>query len=118
MAAKVHGNLGSVAPAAATDTNLYDAGGAGVVPAGRKATGTLTITNTGVATSVRFAIVHGPLNTVTKKDYREYDTPLAAAGEGGVIEKTGIPLKAGARLLVRAGTADVAFNFDGIEEDA
>lgn len=114
MAAKIHGNLGSASPAAATAAALY-AGGA--VPSGRKATGTLTVCNTNASdVTIRFAIVPtGGIGAVATKDYREYDTTLPARG---VLEKSGIPLTAAAALLVYASTTGVAFNFDGIEEDA
>lgn len=111
MTAPIHGNLGSVSPSANTDTDLYNGG---AVPAGRKATGTLTICNTNPTdVTVRFAIVNGAIASVATSDYREYETTVSK-----VLEKTAIPLAAGFHLLVRASAANVAFNFDGIEEDA
>lgn len=113
MTAPVHGNLGSVSPGATTAADLY-AGGA--VPAGRKATGTLTVCNTNATdVTIRFAIVNGAIGTVATKDYREYETTVIARG---VLEKTAIPVAAGYHLLVYASATNVAFNFDGIEEDA
>lgn len=111
MPAKIHGNLGSVSPAAATDASLYP------VPASRKATGTLTVCNTNAtAVTIRMAIVPtGGIGSVATKDYREYETTL---GGNAVLEKTSIPMTAGATMLVRASAAGVAFNLDGIEEDA
>ncbi|MDR7331771.1 hypothetical protein [Roseateles asaccharophilus] len=110
MPAKIHGNLGSVAPAVATPTALY------AVPASRKATGTLTICNQNASeVAVRVAVVNGAISGVAAKDYREYDTKVAA---NGVLEKSGVPVAAGYTLMVRSDTANVAFNFDGIEEDA
>lgn len=111
MTAKIHGNLGSAAPAANTDATLY------AVPAGRKATGTLTVCNQNTSdVSIRFAIVPtGGIGSVAAKDYREFDTTVSAKG---VLEKSAIPLTAGAALLVRASATNVSFNMDGIEEDA
>ena len=108
---KIHGNLGSLSPAAATNDDLY------TVPASRKATGTLTVCNqNSTEVTIRFAIVPtGGIGSVAAKDYREYETTLSARG---VLEKTGVPVTAGAVLLVRASATDVSFNFDGIEEDA
>lgn len=111
MPAKIHGNLGSVAPGAATNTSLY------AVPASRKATGTLTACNQNSSdVTVRVAIIPtGGVGAVAAKDYREYDTTLTAKG---VLEKSGIPLTAGATVLVWASSGGVSFNLDGIEEDA
>lgn len=110
MAAKIHGNLGSVAPAATTNTLLYTG------PASRKATGTLTVCNQNTSEiKFRFAIVNGAISGVAAKDYREYDTVVPG---GGAFEKSGIPIAAGYQLMVRSDTANVSFNLDGIEEDA
>lgn len=110
MTAPIHGNLGSISPAAATNATIYG------VPASRKATGTLTICNQNTAdVRVRFAIVNGAIGGVAAKDYREYDTTIPG---NGVLEKTGVPVAAGYNLMARSDTTNVSFNFDGIEEDA
>lgn len=110
MPAKIHGNLGGLSPAATTAGTLY------TVPASRKATGTLTVCNqNSTDVTFRFAIVPtGGIGSVATKDYREYGTTLSG---NGVLEKSGIPLTAGAALLIWASATGVSFNFDGIEED-
>ncbi len=110
MTTKIHGRLGAADLAAATDTAAYS------VPVLRKATCSVSFCNrTGSATTVRLAHVPGAIGTVALSDYKEFDTPLAA---NGVLERTGMPMAAGASILARAAAVGVSVVVEGIEEDA
>ena len=110
MPADIHGRLGALALAAATDATLYTA------PAGRKATVTVSFSNRSATdTTVRLAMADGNLATLANEDYLEYDAPLPG---NGTLERDRITVAAGHTLIVRAAAATVSAMAFGIEEDA
>lgn len=110
MAAKIHGRLGAVAPAANTEALLYQA------PTGRKATVKVFLCNrSSTDTTCRFAQVPGAIGTVANADYCFYDLPLTA--NGSLVEDR-ITVAAGHSLLVRFGAASCNAVANGVEEDA
>lgn len=104
----IHGRLGAAAPAANTDTSLYQA------PAGTKATAKVVLCNRGADTTARLAYVDGAIASVATEDYLFFDIPLPA---NGVLVEERIPVAAGHSLLVRFGTANCSAQALGVQED-
>ena len=89
------GILGKASPTADTDTIIY------TVPDSVLAVCNISVCNTGMNTaSVRIALAAG--DTPMDGEYIEYDTPVPARGS---MERTGIALQAGRRVIVRASAA-------------
>jgi hypothetical protein len=109
MAPKIHGRLGVSALPAATDVAVYQ------VPAGRKATITVSMCNRSTSTTVRMALVNGNAAALANTDYLEYETPL---GDNGVLERDRITLAALQSIVMRAASANVSAVVWGVEEDA
>lgn len=106
--ALVFGALAQSNPLAATLTDTY------TVPALKRATVEVMICNRGVAATVRLAhAINGAADAAAQ--YLLYDFALAAAATSSTARFT---MKAGDKLRVYASTATVAFNVNGIEEDA
>lgn len=100
------GRLGTAKLAADTDTVVY------TVPADTLATVNVNCCNTGTAAAlVNIAIA--TTDVPADGDTFELATLRAA---GGVVERTGIMLSAGERVVVRADTATVDVRVHGIEE--
>ena len=109
MAVDIHGRMGASALAAATDTSLY------TVPAARKATVTVSLTNRSATSStIRLAHVPGAIGTVVNADYIEYDVTLPG---NSTLERTGITMTATHTILARALNATVSAVCWGIETD-
>jgi hypothetical protein len=99
------GRLGVADLTAATNVTLY------TCPVDTFAVASVSICNrSSSATSVRLAVAASdtPLNS----EYIEYDSDIQAKG---VLERTGIVLDAGKKLVIRASTADVSAIAFGIE---
>lgn len=101
------GKLGSADLAAATDTVLY------TCPAGQVATVTVALVARSSAATVRVSA--GPAAVPAAADYLEYDATLPVSG---VLERTGIVLRAAEKLVVRASVAGVSVRVHGFEEAA
>jgi hypothetical protein len=108
MAADLWGDLGQVAPAATTLTTLY------TVPSARRASITVLICNRGLATTVRVALSPSGAS-IANAQYMLYDFALAANASQSTFN---FVAKATDVIRVYAGTADVSFHANGIEEDA
>lgn len=99
------GLLGQSALAAATNTTVY------TVPATTFTVMSINVLNRGsTAVSVRVALAAAA--TPTNAEYIEYDVQI---GANGVLERTGIMIDAGKRLVVYASNANVSVNAFGIE---
>jgi hypothetical protein len=99
------GLLGQSALAATTNTTVY------TVPATTFTVLSLNVLNRGsTAVSVRVALAAGA--SPTNAEYIEYDVQI---GSNGVLERTGIMMDAGKRLVVYASNANVSVNAYGIE---
>lgn len=99
------GLLGQNALAAATYTTVY------TVPADTFTVFSVNILNRGTTTAtVRIALAAGA--TPTSAEFIEYDVSVGASG---VLERTGLMMNAGKRLVVYANTANVSVSAFGIE---
>lgn len=100
------GILGTAALTAATDTTVY------TVPESTFAVISVNLCNrSGVTPSdIRLAVSAGA--TPSTDEYIEFDSELLASG---VIERTGLVVEAGKRIVVRSSTNDVSAVIYGIE---
>lgn len=99
------GILGSGNLAAATNTTLY------TVPADTFAVVTVSVCNRGgSAVEVRLAV--STSDTPADAEYIEYDSLVSA---NGVLERTGIVIDAGKKVVVRSNSINVSAVAYGIE---
>lgn len=99
------GLLGQAAPSAATNTTVY------TVPVGIFTVLAVSICNRGSTTvAIRLALADSA--TPTTAEYIEYDVQIGASG---VLERTGIMMNEGKRLVVYASNANVSVSAFGIE---
>lgn len=99
------GLLGQSALAAATNTTVY------TVPATTFTVLSINILNRGT-TAVAVRVALAATGTPTNAEYIEFDCPV---GSNGVLERTGIMMDSGKRLVVWASNANVSVNAFGIE---
>lgn len=105
------GKLGSADLGAGADVVLYTCGsGAGNTAVA--ATATVALVNRGTA-SAKVRIAVGPADAPAAADYLEYDFDLGAKA---VLERTGIAVSAGERIIVRSDTATVSARAHGYEK--
>ena len=101
-----NGRLGAADIAATTNTTLY------TVPSGKYAVLSLSLCNRNTAVvAVRVALAAS--DTPTAAEWIEYDTNI---GANGVLERSGIVLDAGKKVVVRSDIANVSGVVVGIEE--
>lgn len=99
------GRLGTARPAVDTDTVVY------TVPAATLATVNINCCNTGTTSAT---VTISLATTDVPADGDAYH--VATLQAGGVVERTGIMMSAGERVIVRSTTADVCVRVHGIEE--
>ena len=100
------GRLGASALTAATDTTVYTA------PADTFAVVTVSMCNRNSAASSDVRLAISETGTPTTAEFIEYDTELLA---NGVLERTGIVLDAGKRIVARSAGSDTTVVIYGIE---
>ena len=100
-----NGRLGTADLAANTNTTVY------TVPAANFAVVTLSMCNRSTTQrSIRVAVAAA--DTPTPGEYIEYDTSLVG---NGTLERTGIVLAAGQKIVVFANSVDVSAVVYGLE---
>ena len=99
------GILGAGDLAAATNTTLY------TVPADTFAVVTVSICNRG-GSAVEIRVATAAADTPTDAEFVEYDSLVSA---NGVLERTGIVLDAGKKIVVRSNAINVSAMVYGIE---
>lgn len=100
------GRLGAEDIAATTNTTVY------TCPASTFAVVTISLCNRNASSSrnIRLAVSTG--GTPSNAEYVEYDSELLAKG---VLERTGLVLSAGQRLVVYSSATDISAVVYGIE---
>ena len=99
------GRLGADALSATTNTTVY------TVPADTFAVVTASLCNRGASDiTVRLALASA--DSPTTAEYIEYDTTLVA---NGTLERTGIVIDAGKKIVAYASTSDASVVVYGIE---
>jgi phage baseplate assembly protein gpV len=99
------GTLGQAALTAATNTTVY------TVPAGQTATVNINVVNKGSnIAAVNLAI--SAADTPTDSEYIEFNAPMQI---GGVLERTGIVLSAGKKVVAKSTVSGITVNIYGYE---
>ena len=102
------GILGQAAPSATTNTTVY------TVPASTVSVVNVNIVNRGAsAATVRIALAAA--DSPTNAEYVEYDVSVGAKQ---VLERTGLALNAGKKVVVYASSADTSVSVYGLEDAA
>lgn len=102
------GRLGAASLAANTLTTIY------TVPGAKQAALSVNVCNRG-ASSAAIRVALASSDTPTDAEWIEYDVQVAA---NGVLERTGIMLEAGKKLVAYSNSASVSVVAYGIEEMA
>ena len=100
------GRLGANDIPATTDTTVY------TCPASTFAVVTVSLCNRNSTTARDIRIAVATSGTPSNAEYIEYDASLLAKG---VLERTGLVLAAGQRIVVRASATDISAVVYGIE---
>jgi len=101
------GRLGAEDLAGTTDTTVY------TVPASTFSVVTISVCNRSSSDRlIRLAVADD--DTPTNAEYIEYDVNLIA---NGVLERTGVVIDAGKKVVARANSTDVSVVVYGIETD-
>jgi len=99
------GILGQSAPSATTNTTVY------TVPAGKTATFTVSILNTG-SSDITARLAVASTGSPSQSEYLEYEASIPAKG---VLERTGIVAEAARLVVVYVSAATAAVSVFGFE---
>lgn len=100
----------STALTATTDTIVY------TIPSGYTWTGCVSFCNRN-SSQAKVRLAFGTGSSLAAGQYVEYDFPLPPAGSpGNVLERTGVVLQAGHRVLAYSDSSNVDVVVYGIEE--
>lgn len=100
------GRLGIADLVATTNTTVY------TVPASKTTSFSISVCNRN-AISIKIRIALASLDTPTASEWIEYETSLSAYG---VLERSGIILDTGKKIVVYSDTANVSVIVYGMEE--
>ena len=103
------GILGQAAVASVTDTIVY------TVPASTLAVVNINVVNRSPSAAASVRVALASTNTPTSGEYIEYDTLVPPLG---VLERTGIAINAGRKVIVRSSTNNCSANVYGLEQSA
>lgn len=101
------GILGQSSPAATTLTSVY------TVPANTLSILNITVVNRSTTTAGNIRIALSATGTPTDSEYIEYDANILPTG---VLERTGIALDEGKRVVVYASSTDFSVSVYGLEQ--
>ncbi len=87
----------------------------GAVAAGKTRTVSINLVNRDATAAAKVRIAIGTNAGATNGDYLEYDTALPP---NGVLERSGLVVGAGERVILRADTLNVTARVHGFEEAA
>lgn len=102
------GKLGNADLTGGQNKTLY------TTPASTVTTATISLTNRG--TSIAYArVAIAQADVPVAAEYIEYDAPIPV---GGTLERTGVAMSAGERIVVRTDVSSVSSRAHGFEEAA
>lgn len=101
------GILGQFAPLATTFTTVY------TVPASTLAVVNINVVNRSTSATAAVRVALASTATPTDGEYIEFDAIIPARG---VLERTGIAINAGEKVVVFASTANCSANVYGLEQ--
>ena len=101
------GILGQAAPSASTDTTVY------TVPASTLAVVNINVLNRSGANPVDVRIALATGGTPSNSEYIEYDVTVPSKG---VVERTGVALNDGKKVVVYCSTGDTSVSVYGLEQ--
>lgn len=103
------GYLGKIKLAAITNTAVYS------VPAGKFTTANVNMCNIGdTAVKIKLAIADGAAADLADEDYIEYGVDIPPCG---ILERTGLTLSAGEKVVAWADKGSVTVRVHGYEEE-
>jgi len=101
------GILGQAALSITTNTTVY------TVPASTLAIVNINVVNRSSATASSVRVALAATATPQNSEWIEYDATIPS---NGVLERSGIAMNAGGRVVVYASTADCSVNVYGLEQ--
>jgi hypothetical protein len=101
------GILGQAALSATTDTTVY------TVPSSTLAIVNINVLNRSSSTAANVRVALASTATPQNSEYIEYDASIPS---NGVLERSGIAMNAGERVVVYASTANCSVNVYGLEQ--
>ena len=101
------GILGQAALSATTDTTVY------TVPSSTLAIVNINVVNRSSSTAASVRVALASTATPQTSEYIEYDASIPS---NGVLERSGLALNAGERVIIYASTANCSVSVYGLEQ--